>query len=352
MRRATIFALLILLLVFARSSPADVAGYWRFEEGAGGVAADSSGNGMDGVLFNGATFDSACAAVDTIPQTCQPDRFGLHIEGAGGVLVDDAAFLRPDSAITLEAFLLLEADAWVLLGMQLGIPPWHHNSYQIEFRPSQVGYVTFRLFDENGTHDVNAQTSIQPGEWHHIAGTWDGQTMRLYVDCEIVGSTPFSGRILYVGDRPFIIGGDSDVEEGVPSCCYFHRCIDEVRISDRALDPAEFLAKEGDCGVPSGLPGEAGAGGAALRAAVLPNPAGDRVTFRVVPMAQGIHALRIFDVRGRLVGKLHETVLKEGVRHTWIWDGMPRTGGPAAGVYFYTLSGPGTRQTGRFVAIR
>ena len=65
--------------------------------------------------------------------------------------------------------------------------------------------------------------------------------MRLYCDGGLIGSTPLAGRIYYADQRPFLIGGDSDVTEGVPSCCYFQGCIDEVRISDEALDPESFL---------------------------------------------------------------------------------------------------------------
>lgn len=74
---------------------------------------------------------------------------------------------------------------------------------------------------------------------HHVAGTWDGTTMRLYLDMIELGSTPFTGLIPY-DDNPVLIGADDDAHLG-PGCCWFRGLIDEVRLSDRALQPCEFL---------------------------------------------------------------------------------------------------------------
>jgi len=69
------------------------------------------------------------------------------------------------------------------------------------------------------------------GTWHHIAGTYDGSTIRLYVDGVEKASSSVSGPIqtsstpLYIGNKPFSsYSGD-----------YFKGIIDEVRIYNRAL---------------------------------------------------------------------------------------------------------------------
>ncbi len=47
------------------------------------------------------------------------------------------------------------------------------------------------------------------GRWSHIGGTWDGSTLRLYINGVLVNSSPFTGTITYasVGQRGFWYAG-------------------------------------------------------------------------------------------------------------------------------------------------
>ena len=40
-----------LMLIFAGTASANLVGHWKFDEGSGAIAADSSGNGYEGTLF-------------------------------------------------------------------------------------------------------------------------------------------------------------------------------------------------------------------------------------------------------------------------------------------------------------
>ena len=52
------------------------------------------------------------------------------------------------------------------------------------------------------------------GKWHHLVGTYDGTTMRLYVDGEPVAeSRDQSGPVRFRGDEPLVIGGYVDRNE-------------------------------------------------------------------------------------------------------------------------------------------
>jgi len=73
-------------------------------------------------------------------------------------------------------------------------------------------------------------------EWHHVAVTFDGATVRFYLDGEPDGAVPFFGQ-LQPNDDPLHIsvdfpGGDD----------YWHGCIDEVMIFNRALSRQEIRA--------------------------------------------------------------------------------------------------------------
>lgn len=104
------------------------------------------------------------------------------------------------------------------------------------------GGMDFYFTDGAGT--IHASPAASPaalwdGQWHAVAGSYDGSSVRLYVDGSQVGTgTPASGAISY--DRPI-----SDVTVGnyvVASCGLFGFSgrIDETRVYGRALTSAEI----------------------------------------------------------------------------------------------------------------
>jgi hypothetical protein len=71
--------------------------------------------------------------------------------------------------------------------------------------------------------------------WTHLAATYDGSTVRLYVNGEEAASRAAGGR-LFTSDGPLRIGGDSLYAE------WFAGLVDDVRVYDRPLDAAEIRA--------------------------------------------------------------------------------------------------------------
>jgi hypothetical protein len=82
---------------------------------------------------------------------------------------------------------------------------------------------------------------VWDGAWHHLAGTYDGVTVRLYVDGVEQGTgTPATSAINYAlaDNNTFRIGGYRS------SCVdfLFTGDIDEVQIFNRALTAQEIAA--------------------------------------------------------------------------------------------------------------
>ncbi|HEX6188418.1 MAG TPA: protein kinase [Pyrinomonadaceae bacterium] len=73
------------------------------------------------------------------------------------------------------------------------------------------------------------------GEWTHIAMTYDGKTVVLYANGEIIGQVFYSGNIVGT-DEPFNIGGRAD-DQGTGK---FNGLIDEVQVFNRALSADEI----------------------------------------------------------------------------------------------------------------
>ena len=69
--------------------------------------------------------------------------------------------------------------------------------------------------------------------WSHVAATYDGAALRLYVDGAPAGSTAVTGSMA-VTSGVLRIGGNNLWNE------WFSGLIDEVRIYDRALSQAEI----------------------------------------------------------------------------------------------------------------
>ncbi|HVU63951.1 MAG TPA: LamG domain-containing protein [Phycisphaerales bacterium] len=78
-------------------------------------------------------------------------------------------------------------------------------------------------------------TTVTTNVWHHVAGTWDGTTMKVYLDGALDGSKANSATIgtdtrsVYLGGRV----GSTDVTPGL---------VDDVRFFNRALTAAEIAA--------------------------------------------------------------------------------------------------------------
>ena len=71
--------------------------------------------------------------------------------------------------------------------------------------------------------------------WTHVASTFDGAVIRLYINGVQVASTAFSGTMVPSTGALRIGGNSLFVTE------YFTGRIDEVRIYDRALSAAEIV---------------------------------------------------------------------------------------------------------------
>src|SRR5439155_6502492 len=79
-----------------------------------------------------------------------------------------------------------------------------------------------------------AGASVLPlNAWSHLAATYDGAALRLYVNGSEVGSTPLTGDVTNAPGKLTIGGNDVWGE-------FFTGLIDEVRVYNNALSPAQI----------------------------------------------------------------------------------------------------------------
>ena len=105
----------------------------------------------------------------------------------------------------------------------------------------------------SGRVEVTGTRDIHDGAWHHLAMTYDGSSLDLYVDGE-KESSPATGSIAQNGGLPLFIGSRYIVDQQSVNSSRFPGDIDEVAVYDHVIDASRFAdrlsyrwEKEGDC---------------------------------------------------------------------------------------------------------
>ena len=197
-----------------------VAAY-SFDEGEGTTAEDVTGNGHTATI-HGAKWTTH-------------GRYGGALEFDAAeedyVSIPASEELDQTEEFTIEAWVRpVESPLWanILMKEREGSGPrYSYALYQHEDEARGYFMETTEgiLFGEEG--------SLPLGAWTHLTITDDGAHSRLYVDGELVDTSP---AVPVEGHGEIRIGGDSIWGE------YFDGRIDEVRIYDRALNGAEVAA--------------------------------------------------------------------------------------------------------------
>jgi predicted phosphodiesterase len=83
---------------------------------------------------------------------------------------------------------------------------------------------------------LKGKSTIKPGYWYHVAGTYDGKTMKLYVNGALEAeSREQSGDILYPASAPFTVACYKDKDEQFP----MNGTILELKLLSRVMTAAQ-----------------------------------------------------------------------------------------------------------------
>ena len=199
----------------------DLVAHWRLNEGTGNVANDSSPNKLQGKLINGAGWNK--------------ERTGAvaQLEDRRGQYVD---FGNPDAMnltgpLTLEGWFRYQTSETWYPGL-FGKGYEETGAYSLHLRPGQT--VWFEIDSEDGTRNIHNPTdlSLTPGAWCHVVATYDGETMRVYVNGREAGKGKPVKATLRKTSEPLRIGW-------LGSYGYFNGCVRDVSIYKRAMAAGE-----------------------------------------------------------------------------------------------------------------
>lgn len=146
------------------------------------------------------------------------------------VRIESAELKVPDGAFTVEAWLNPSQSS----GMRAAIAKTQLSEFAI-FVDEGVPQFDVRLNDRYVS--AEATTKLPVNVWSHVAGVFDGDEVRLYVDGKKVASKPGSGKRIR-NELPLYIGADPD-GGGAATRAFLGR-IDEVRITDGAEYQGDF----------------------------------------------------------------------------------------------------------------
>jgi hypothetical protein len=235
MCRKLVFLISIgVVLTIAGNVSAELVGHWKLDEGSGTKAADSSGNGNDGTFFNNPTWIAGVngAALEF---------HGLGAAGGGGDYINcgNKAIMDIGGPISIALWIRPGADdpegkatttAPMAKALSTLSPSW---SYQVRYGwgGAPQPYMAF-TFNTTPRAWAFVGKKLTRDEWCHIACSYDGTTLKCYLNGLQTDSTPMGP--ITKSSTPVLIGTDG-------WGCDWIGAIDDVRLYNHALSEVEIL---------------------------------------------------------------------------------------------------------------
>ena len=228
MLRSIVISILTILIAIGLSLSTDAAvvGAWLFDEGSGDTAADSSGRGVDGVIVGDPEWVAG--------------QFGGALELEPEKYVD---FPPP-----LSEMMILERDfscmAWVyanewiggfqgILSMQAGSSNGETYGFYFDKSGEMIAvYINVAGGGQSLKTDVG---TVELATWTHVAVTYDGSELTIYVNGEVEAQRDLSGDLDNKDDlgRLVINGNYNSLNGGLSE--WSSATVDEVLVFDNML---------------------------------------------------------------------------------------------------------------------
>lgn len=207
--------------------------YFSFNEGGGIYAVDGSGNGNTGTLHGISRAETgACGR-------------SVFFNGSDSYIeIPFSSRNHPTEEITISAWFFTNS-----FEPQVIISTDEEEGYRLGFDDGEDLWWTLNLQDTGDVAIPIQHESISLNEWHHITGTYNGQTMKMYLDGVLRNQMNATGSIQYQYNNYVMLGADAGVYNQTDRNCplYFRGMLDEVRIYDVALAYSQVMDDRFGC---------------------------------------------------------------------------------------------------------
>lgn len=195
----------------------------RLGELSGTSAADSSGNGRNGTHNNTPTLGVAGALAGDSDAAATFNGTNEDVSVANG------SWMNTGTAMSAECWVKSTATSGVVFSRGGGTSnPFHISA-------SGAAAFLFRWGSASANASVSGTTSVNDGQWHHVVGTFDGTTLRMYVDGVLEGSSnAASTRSLWVTSADLRVAsrGTSTFMAGtIDECALYGTALSQARIT-------------------------------------------------------------------------------------------------------------------------
>ncbi len=215
--------------------------YYPFSETSGASVVDHSGDGVTGEL------DST-----TVRTNVGLFGRGLYVDGVNRLTASSSSKISGLSNLTVAIWCKRQ-----LSGGTVALCQKHGGGTDGEFFLNSAGNSTLQFTTVNASSSrvnlaiTGSLPAMNDSRWHFIAGTYDGATMRLWLDGLCVGTAAQTGALKSTA-WPLVVGGDNSIWQGE---------LDEFRMFDRALRTNEIISlwESGGVGITTNLNVVAGA---------------------------------------------------------------------------------------------
>lgn len=211
-----------------RNAPPGLVSRWSGE----GNSLDSIGHN-DGTPLGSPTF--------------RPGKIGQAFAFSGHnqcVFVPDSASLHFTNAFTVEAWIFPtqsgNPNSYSILVKYDGVLGVERSAFGFSITGDSALYL---IVSRDGVHthcaQVNSSSRIPTDAWTHVAATYDGSALRLYINGNLDATLPYSGGI-YPGTDDMAIGANVGGMRPGSMAAPFVGLIDELSVYNRALSPAQI----------------------------------------------------------------------------------------------------------------
>jgi hypothetical protein len=219
--RLPLVGLLVLALggavyAFDPDSDPSLRGWWKFDEGAGTTAIDSSGQGHNGTLINGPVWTTGYYGG------------GIQFDGVDDYV--DTGWTENLAKWTIACWVTSPAAP-----SSSGAPsgPLHREAnYQINWNHNG-GWAGFLGISVGGSWMGTTFGTLQANTWYHLCGTYDGTNLTAYTNGVQASQISAPG-------TPSSESNSLKFGRHAANAQYFAGTVDDARVYNRALDISEI----------------------------------------------------------------------------------------------------------------